>query len=256
MKDLEKQSGLDIKLDGDKLVYDKHVFEVDPKTRTYADAKDVYLEKSALNQDLYFMYRYFEDTGDAPVFEANKAEYDITVIKSGEIGPEPIKTVGHYHATVPGTEVTYPEVYEIIEGEITYLLQTAPDDKQAVEVVIIEAKAGDKVIVPPGYGHISINRGLSVAVSSNIQRSDLPASANYDTIKETNGAALYFTGDGWQENYNYKVHSLRHVTPKEKPEWGILKNKPLYTSFIENPGSFKWLNEPQNYDFSDVWTEK
>jgi glucose-6-phosphate isomerase len=256
MKDLHKTSGLDIKLDGSKLVYDDRVFEVEPKTRTYEDAKDVYLEKSAPNQDLYYMYRYFEAEKDANIFESNKAEYDITVILPGKIGPELIKTVGHYHADVPGTNITYPEVYEVIEGEITYLLQTMPDKNNSVDVVIIEAHAGDKVVVPPGYGHVSINRGNEVAVSSNIQRSDLPASANYDAIKETNGAALYFTGDQWQENYNYTIKSKKFVSPVPKPEWGITKVRPLYESFIEDPEKFKWLTEPQNYDFGDVWAEK
>lgn len=254
MEDLQKLSGLDIKLKGDQLIYDEQVYEVEPKARTYEDAKDVYLEKSAPNQDLYYMYRYFEAEGDAPTFEDHKAEYDITVIKPGKVGPEPIKTVGHYHANVPGTEITYPEVYEVIKGEITYLLQTSPNDQREVEVVIIEAKAGDKVIVPPGYGHISINRGEDVAVSSNIQRSDLPASANYDAIKETNGASLYFTGTDWQENYNYTISSRKFAKPKENPKWGITNDKPLYLAFLENPEKFKWLNEPQNYDFSDVWT--
>jgi glucose-6-phosphate isomerase len=256
MKELLKQSGLDIKLDDNKLVYDELVFDVEPKTRTYEDAKDVYLEKSDPQQDLYYMYRYFEAEKDAELFEQEKTEYDITVINAGKIGPEPIKTVGHYHANVPGAEITYPEVYEVIEGEITYLLQSIPDGEHNVELVIIEAKAGDKVVVPPNYGHVSINRGDTVAVSSNIQRRDLPASANYDAFKETNGAALYFTGEDWQENYNYKVRSIKHVVPVTKTEFGLVEKKPLYTSYIESPEKFKWLTEPQNYDFSGVWTEK
>jgi glucose-6-phosphate isomerase len=256
MKDLEKESGLNIKLNDNQLVYDEHVFETEPKPRTYEEAKDVYLEKSAPDQVLYNMYRYFEAEKDAPTFEESKAEYDITIIRPGKIGPEPIKTVGHYHAEVPGTDITYPEVYEVIEGEITYLLQTMPDAEQNVDVVIIEAKVGDKIVVPPGYGHVSINRGNVTAVSSNIQRRDLPASANYDAIKETNGAALYFTGVEWTENYNYKVRSLKHVTPLAKAEFGLSKDKPLYTSFISDPKKYEWLTEPQNYDFSDIWSEK
>lgn len=252
MKDLSKISGLDIKLNGSKLEFNFSEFHTEPKARSYEEAKNVYLEKAAQEKDLYYMYRYFEAEKDEPTFEGNKCEYDITVIKPGKIGPEMIKTVGHYHASVPGTEISYPEVYEVIEGEITYLFQTEPDDKNEVDVLIVEAKAGDKVIVPPNYGHVSINRSNVTAVSSNIQRRDLPASANYDAFKEKNGAALYYDGKDWTENYNYTVRTRKYVTPKERPEWGLTK-EPLYTSFIKNPEKFGWLTEPQKYDFSDIW---
>jgi glucose-6-phosphate isomerase len=253
MKNLHEASGLDIKLENNHLIYDERLFPVEPKSRTYEEAKDVYLEKSAPKQELYFMYRYFEKESDADLFENNRCEYDITVLKTGKVGPEPIKTVGHYHAEVPGTEISYPEVYEVITGEITYLLQTKPNADNEVDVVIVEAKAGDKVIVPPNYGHISINRGAETAVSSNIQRRDLPASADYDAFSEKNGGALYFDGSDWTENYNYTVRSKRIVRPKPKPEWGIVADKPLYTSFVENPEKFTWLTEPQRYNFDNIW---
>lgn len=252
MKNLQKESGLPISIDGNNLIYNKAIFPIEPKTRSYEDAKDVYLEKNAKNQDLYYMYRYFE--GDkAKIFEENKSEYDITVLKNGKIGPEPIKTVGHYHSNVPEAEISYPEVYEVIAGEITYLLQSKPSKDDKVDVIIIEAKTGDKIVVPPNYGHVSINRGNSVAISSNIQRRDLPASADYNTLAKTNGAALYYDGKDWAENYNYQIASCQIVHPKDKPEWGLEKNKPLYTSFTESPEKFKWLIEPQCFDFSDVW---
>lgn len=253
MKDLSKISGLPIKLNGSCLEYDRAVFETEPQSRTYEEAKPVYLEKGLADRDLYYMYRYFEKRDDEQIFEESRAEYDITVIKPGKIGPEMIKTVGHYHAAVPNTDITYPEVYEVLEGEITYLLQTEPDEKNEVDIVIVEAKTGDKVIVPPGYGHVSINRSNVTAVSSNIQRRDLPASANYDAFKEKNGAALYYDGKDWTENYNYTIRSKKIVTPKEKPDWGLEADKPLYRAFIEDPDKFKWLTEPQNYDFNDTW---
>lgn len=248
MKNLSKESGLEIELDDTRLVYDKNVFGVESATRTYEDAQDVYLEKNAPAQDLYYMYRYFEARDDEELFESNKAEYDITVLKPGKVGPEMIKTVGHYHATVPDTNITYPEVYEVIEGEITYLMQTMPDQNNEVDVLIVEARAGDKVVVPPNYGHISINRGDSVAVSANIQRRDLPASANYDAFKEKNGAALYYDGQNWIENFNYTVRNKAIGAPTVKPEWG-LGNEPIYTSFVKDPEKFKWLIKPQDYEF-------
>lgn len=255
MKDLQQVSGLDIKLEDIGLTFDQNEFPVEPKTRTYNEAKDVYLEKGAEEQDLYFMYRYFEKETDEEIFEKNDLEYDITVVKSGKIGPELIKTAGHYHGYVPRTTITYPEVYEVINGEVEYLIQTKPDSESNVDVVIIKAVAGDKVIVPPGYGHVSVNTGADVLISSNLQKRDLPATADYETYKVNNGGALYRTDNSWEKNYNYNIKSQKVVIPKEKPEWGLTKGKPLYTAFIETPEKFKFLTEPQNFDFSDIWEE-
>jgi glucose-6-phosphate isomerase len=256
MKDYKEISGLDIKLEDIGLTYDQNIFAVEPKARTYNEAREVYLEKSAEEQELYWMYRYFEATDDADKFEAAQVEYDITVIKNGTVGPEMIKTAGHYHAYVPGTEMTYPEVYEVIDGEIDYLLQTKPDPEGNVDVVVVSAKKGDKVVVPPNFGHISVNVGNEFCVSSNLQKRDLPAGADYESFKVNNGGALYRTANGWENNLNYNVRSLKKVAPREKHEWGLSKDKPLYTSFIENPDNFKFLTEPQNFNFSDVWADK
>lgn len=253
MKSLEKISGLDIKISENELIYDKTVFEVTPKPRLFLETKDVYLEKVDPNKELYYMYRYFEKRTDQGTFEKADSEYDITVINPGLIGPEFIKTKGHYHALVPGTTISYPEVYEVIEGEIEYLIQTRPNEKKETEVVIIKAKQGDKIVVPPGYGHVSINVGTKVAISSNLQKRDLPAGADYGGFEYFHGGAMYRTTNGWIENPEYVIKSVKYVTPQEKPEWGLKKSKPLYKSFIENPERFNFVTHPQNHDFSDIW---
>lgn len=253
MKDFKEISGLDVKLENTGLSYNQNDFPVEPKTRTYKEAEDVYLTKDAEEQDLYWMYRYFEMVSQVETFERSDVEYDLTVIKNGKVGPELIKTAGHYHGYVPGTDLTYPEVYEVIDGKIEYLLQTKPDSESKVDVVIIRAEPGDKVIVPPGYGHISVNVGNSYAVSSNLQKRDLPATADYETYKVNNGGALYRSETGWDENHNYVIRTLKKATPKEKAEWGLTKSKPLYASFIVEPGKFDFLVHPEKYDFSDIW---
>jgi glucose-6-phosphate isomerase len=252
MKDLRQVSGLDIKMEDIGLSYDQNEFPVEPKIRTYEEVKDVYLEKETGAQDLYSMYRYFEKSQDSEIFKNAGTEYDLTVLRSGTIGPEFIKTAGHYHSYVSGTDLTYPEVYEVIDGQIEYLLQTRPDPDGNINAVIV---VGDKVVVPPGYGHISINVGETPAISSNLQKRDLPKTADYETYRVNNGGALYRGVNGWGNNHNFRIRSQKKVIPKEKPEWGLEENKTLYNSFVTNPDKFKFLTEPQNFDFSDVWEE-
>ena len=90
--------------------------------------------------------------------------YDLTVIPSCEICGEWVKTKGHYHPKNPAG-IGYPEIYEVIEGQVHYLLQSRNLD----DVVIISAQAGDLVIIPPEYGHVSINPSQdSALVMANI----------------------------------------------------------------------------------------
>lgn len=256
MLDLKDISGLDIEINEDgKLVYDNEVFPVEPATRTYSAGKSVYLEKNGREEDLYYMYRYFEKVVDADVFKDNNLEYDITVIKNGLVGDEYIKTIGHYHGLVPGQKITYPEVYEVIEGKIHYILQTQPNENNETDVIIVLAEAGDKIVIPPNYGHISINPTDGISASSNINLRNLPASANYNAYADYEGGAVYETKDGFVDNKRYVIRSKKIVKPKECPEFGLFKNKSLYNSVIENPNNFDFMVNPQNYDFSNVFEE-
>jgi glucose-6-phosphate isomerase len=255
MKNFKASAGIDVSLNNYKLVYDQEKYPVEQQAREYTDALDVYLEKGSYKQILYWMYRYFESTDEKPVFDKFGLEYDLTVLKNGQIGVEYIKTVGHYHASLKGKDMSYPEVYEVLEGQIEYILQTIPDKGGKVDVIVVQAKHGDKVIVPPNYGHVSVNVGSSVALSANIQKKDLPAGADYDTFKKFQGAALFRTAEGLKENDKYKIKSLRIVIPKEKPEFGLTRQEPLYTSFLAHPEKFDFLNNPQKYDFSDIFED-
>lgn len=256
MKDIKDKSGLEISLEGNKLLYQKEEFPVEPTVRLFSEAEKVYQEKADEKKELYYMYRYFEKESDKDKFIKSDTEYDITIINEGKIGDEYTKTKGHYHALVPDTDISYPEVYEVIKGEVEYLIQTKPNDKKETDVVIITAKEGDKIIVPPNYGHVSINTTGEIVVESNLQKRDLPAGADYGGFEYYHGGAMYRTTVGWVKNPEYVIKSVRYVSPKEKPEWGLTREKPLYTSFIESPEKFDFIVHPQNYDFSDIWVEK
>ncbi len=255
MDSIEKSSGLPIKIREGKLDYDKKIFEANPKPRLFSEAQTVYQETADPDLPLYYMYRYFEKKADKSIFETQDAEYDITLINPGKIGDEYIKTKGHYHPLVPDTDISYPEVYEVIAGKAEYLIQKRPNDNKETDVIVIKAKSSDKIVIPPNYGHVSINVGDIVLISSNIQKRDLPTGADYGGFEYYHGGAMYRTETNWVKNPEYKINSLRYVYPVEKPKWGLTKNKPLYQSFIENPEKFKWLTKPQDFDFSDIWAE-
>ena len=108
-------------------------------------------ETEARNRDVYYMYRDLaKSDSDLEVIKAHQLRYDITVIPPGMLGSEYIKTVGHYHPRVPGTNISYPEIYQVLEGSATYLLQKVKygEEDLVLDVVAITAEKGDLVLCP------------------------------------------------------------------------------------------------------------
>jgi glucose-6-phosphate isomerase len=253
MKNFLEISGVDFAVEtpDDKLLYEKKDFS--PAVNWVKDFdfdKYAYKLQGITGGPNYFGTRYMEKTADQPLMKKFGYEYDVTVFEPGFVGSEFIKTVGHYHSHVPGLKLSFPEVYEVMEGRIDYLLQDEPDENDMVNVIFVQATAGDKIVMPPNYGHVSINVYDGISVESNIQKRDLPKTSDYSLFKKKVGGALYRTVDGLEENPNYKIKSLRIVRPLEKPDWGLTRNKPLYTAMVESPEKFKWLTEPQSFKFN------
>ncbi len=251
MKNYLQESGLDFSIGEDKLIYKKEDFsQAVDWIKDYQFAKYAYKDQSQESGPTYFGVRYMERTEDKELLLNNGIMGDITVFQPGLVGDEYVKTVGHYHGHTVDQNTSYPEVYQNIAGKVEYLLQTEPDKNGEVDVLYVVTEPGDKVVMPPNVGHVSLNAGDDIAVECDLQKRDNPDDSEYGEFKDFVGGALYRTKDGLEENPHYKIKSLRIVRPLEKPEWGLTKEKPLYTSFTENPDKFKWLTEPQNYDFN------
>jgi len=239
MVDLDK-SGLALKLDGTWLLFGNELDAVRPDIRKLDQMKKVAMELS-LNKpnEFYYMYRGIAMDEHKDLFEESGIRYDITVIPPLKLGKEYNKTFGHYHPKIEGTNYTYPEVYEVLSGKAHYLMQNDQD------VILVEANVGDKVVMFPNYGHITINPGEEVLAMSNLVYSDFKSL--YENIESKHGAMYYETTDMWVENKNYSsIPEMRKLQVRKVPEFGLTE-KPMYTSFVENPKNFEWLKTPQNY---------
>lgn len=250
MKDLLKFFGAEIEVAENKLVYDKADYRsADDWEKTLEAGSYAYKNLESDLKTLYFGARYMEKTVDEDLIKTHDLMIDATVINPGKVGEEYVKTVGHYHGIIPGLIISYPEVYEPVSGRFEYLLQSTPDSAGKVDVIWVLAEPGEKVIMPPNWGHVSMNVGNEPALEIDVQKRDNPDASDYSLFKENRGGAFYRTGAGLEANDNYQVNSIRIVRPKEKPEWGIVKNKSLYQSVIESPDKFGFLVHPQNYNF-------
>ncbi|MFH1586874.1 MAG: glucose-6-phosphate isomerase family protein [Candidatus Diapherotrites archaeon] len=239
MIDLYK-SGLPLKMDGVNLVFGDGLDKVGPDARALDWMKKVVMD-SSLNEpkEFYYMYRAISKDEDREKFGEYEIRYDITIIPPLRLGKEFNKTFGHYHPKPEGSDYSYPEVYEVLHGKAHYLLQNEKD------VVLVEASAGDKAVMFPNYGHITINPGKDVLVMANLVCSEFRSL--YGDIGEKHGGMYYETLDGWVKNKNYgAVPEMRKMTAKKVPEFGITE-KSLYESFVKTPELFDWLRHPAKY---------
>lgn len=218
----------------------------EPDVRMLRDMDDVLYDRrwaeGAEDQELYYMYRdLFLSRRDADLFVEEGIRYDITIIPPRMLGLEYVKTAGHYHPQVPGQSVTYPEVYEVLEGEATYLFQR----EDLSDVVVVRAMEGDKVVVPPGYGHITINESNKRLKMANFVARGF--SSIYEPIKERGGGAYFLTEDGFVENPRCEEAApLREIeVPKVKALW-LSRNREIYPIGRE-VGKLAWLVRPQDY---------
>lgn len=203
----------------------------------------------------YDFYRDIVFEKDRAVYEKYDYRYDITAIMPGTVNGECKKTSGHYHGYIAGTAATYPEVYEVLEGQAVFLLQKVMNFDQDEEPVFdsvkaLKVEAGQAVIIPPFYGHCGINAGDGVLYFSNIAVVSCPL--HYDPIKKKHGMGYYLLGKGadqrYEANRNYRnLPELEQISAKMCPELGITFEQPVYASFIEEPEKFDFLSHPEKY---------
>lgn len=252
MFDLMKTSGLPLGADENgQLRFGEGMKPVEADIRFRKEMMDVLFDPAGPGPDeLYYMYRGVCREEDKALIERYGLRYDVTVIRPGRTGQEFIKTAGHYHPLKPGTDTTYPEVYEVLHGRAHYLLQTEADE-DGVDAILIEANAGDKVLIPPGYGHITINPGDTYLIMSNWVAANF--SSVYGPIKELGGAAYFeLVPDG--EDEQFTVNPRYRPTPRlatrpveDRPELGLVRGRPMYLAFLQNPEKFAFLTEPERH---------
>ncbi len=221
----------------------------EPDIRRLSDMRDLLYDKewarSAEDMDLYYMYRdLYLSRSDRDRLKEHDLRYDITVIPPKMLGREYVKTAGHYHPCVAGTNVTYPEVYEVLEGEAMYLLQ----NESATDIVCVEALEGDKVVIPPGYGHVTINRSNKQLKMANFVCRSF--SSIYEPYKRLGGAAYYYTKNGFIQNTRYENPApLRWVEAPDEYKlhrFGFSKRTEMYP-LVKNPQKLEFLTKPQDH---------
>jgi glucose-6-phosphate isomerase len=152
--------------------------------RTEDKMRDVLMDPNASGPAIhYYMVR------------GGKDKRNVTVLETGTVGGEYIKTYGHYH--IGDLDETYWFTY----GEGVVLQQKLVDHSDPMvveEFKAIKVKAGDSVYMPPGYGHLMTNIGntwLVMIDDSPVEgagdSASMPGHADYEAVKKMRGFAYY-----------------------------------------------------------------
>lgn len=216
-----------------------------PGIRTSRDMRSVLADPSCEGGDpLYYMYRDLaRSEHDRRWLSVNKLRYDITVIPPKDICGERVKTKGHYHPVNP-SGTGYPELYEVLEGQALFLLQS----RSLEDIVLVAAGTGAHVIIPPGYGHISINPSpdSTLVMANLVSTCFMSEYGEYETL---HGAAYYVMSDGRIiKNPHYPgVPGVRKITSqKGQVAHGSACTGSIY-SLVGNREALAFLNEPEKY---------
>jgi glucose-6-phosphate isomerase len=235
-----------------------------PQVRTLREMQSVIFDKAwlrtaDLDQPLYLMYRDGVLPQDRQIAQQLQVRYDITVLLPVRLGREFNKTKGHYHSEYkPG--LGYPELYQVLEGHAHVLLQKR-DGERITDVVLVIAHEGEIVLVPPNYGHITINpteQTLKMAnwVSTKVE-------SFYEPFEQMGGGAYFELvtspfplrlrrGLGRGERARVRLvpnarygalPPVRVERAREYPQLGLRHGRPIY-ELIKNPEILRFLSFP------------
>lgn len=225
----------------------------EPSVRTAEDLRGVLADPGCTcTGPVYYMYRdVARSVPDRSWLTKQQLRFDITLIPSREMCGEFVKTKGHYHPDDP-SGTGYPEIYEVLAGEAHYLIQ----DQDCSDVVMITACAGEIVVVPPGYGHVTINPDKTTVLQmANIVSSLF--SSDYQRYEAQRGAAYFeMVKGGFVQNPAYtRLSPLRYVKAQRFADVWYRIIAPLYDLIEMRAPVLEFLNYPEKYEslFRELW---
>ena len=147
------------------------------------------------------------------------------------------------HSAPEATGVAYSEIYEFWHGRgLVYMQDRATPDVE--DVIVVEAGPGDKVVIPPGWAHATVNLGDGPMAFGAVYA--LEAQLLYEPLRKLQGTAHYVLADGTLEpNPRYRsVPPARRAVPHEIPEHGIGHGRPALSG---EPALLDLVSRPERY---------
>ncbi len=260
---LSKPSSFNIKLDNNShsLILEEGIRYDDVLEGTLD-----YVRPCLLNPDLdvpIHLYRVYQNLhNEADKSLGDKVEYDLLLMPPNVTGVEYVKTHGHKTPEIPGKDLTYPVIIEILYGAGTFILQKFNNnfdpfvavEPEISEVYMLKAQKGTKVIIPPNFYYTLINTRGTYLVTGRLHHCWDMASERLK-LEEKQGTCYYVIRKNARQeivkNPNYKntprLMKIKHNQINKIV--GFRSSKPLSTLIRKNPEKFKFLTNPSKFDW-------
>jgi glucose-6-phosphate isomerase, archaeal len=236
--------------------YDEGVFGPNPEFRRLDEIRSSLRDPECQGPDP--VYSIVMDVGrreHRAELQRRMLLFGVVVYAAGQLGDEPVRSQGHIHAIAPHCGWSPPELFEIWEGRAIIYAQERADDDPG-RCFAINARVGDKVVVPPGWAHSVINADPESRMMFGAW-CDRQYGFVYDAIREHHGLAWFPVLDDkrniyWEPNPSYRSAGLSIRTPHVYPELGLDPATPIYEQFARDPESVQWISDPASA--APVWS--
>lgn len=185
--------------------------------------------------------RYYPNVSrhrDQRVWRGMHLEYGILELLPGLVGREWPTFPGHLHRG-PG-RTPFPAVMEVIHGDGALYLQRSGPFDQIQEATLIWLSPHDRVLLPPGYIHVLINRGAGPLVVAEAHSTD--TRAEFDDVARHRGAGYYLGPDGARPNSHYRRLRPLRVISATLMAPPAATGLDLYHMILGSPERFQFLH--------------
>jgi glucose-6-phosphate isomerase len=226
MIDLSEIAGFPVQMDPAALTlsFGPGISTAPVVVRRLDEVRPLLREPDAAGPDhLYTIYMDIRVPGVADGLSANGLGYGAVVYNHGTLGEEALRSQGHVHSADPSTGVCYSELYEFWHGRgLVYMQDSA--SPSVGDVIVVEAGPGDKVAIPPGWAHATVNVGDGPMAFGAVYALD--AQLLYEPLRRLQGTAHYVLAGGRLEpNPRYaRVPDARRTAPHTIP--GVEPGRP------------------------------
>lgn len=247
MIDLTATAGLEVALDEDRLTltFGTGISSNPAQVRRLDEVRGLLRDPAADGpKHLYTIYMDIRVPDRARALSAQGLGYGAVVFNHGALGIEALRSQGHVHATPSSTGVAPSELYEFWYGRALVYMQDAASPDVG-DVVVVEAGPGDKVAIPPGWVHTTVNVGDGPMAFGAVYALD--AVLLYEPVRALQGTAHYVLVDGTLEaNPRYRsVPVARRTPPHRIPECGVETGRPALAGDIAR---LDFISRPERHE--------
>ncbi len=174
--------------------------------------------------------------------------FGVVAYAAGRLGDEPVRSQGHVHKISRNSGWSAPEIFEIWAGRaFIYMQESAEDDPG--RCFAIDARPGQRVIVPPGWAHAVISADPAQPLVFGAW-CDRDYGFVYDAVRAHAGLAWFpildeHGGIHWVANSRYRTRDVEVRPPAPYTAFGLDDDLPLYAHLHSNPDAVQWVSKPQ-----------